>query len=125
MYKKIKYSCVGQGVLRASIITMLCVLIYSLITSFTSFGPKVTSVFIVVLTLVSILYGAVYAALRSGNKGWLIGLLVALFYMLILYIVSIFCGKGFALDAGDFIRLLLALAVGSLSGMLAVNINDW
>jgi len=44
--------------------------------------------------------------------------------MLILYIVSIFCGNGFALDAGDFIRLLLALAVGSLSGMLAVNIND-
>ena len=124
MYKKIKYSCIGQGVLRASILTMLCVLIYSLITSFTPSSPKVTSIFIVVLTLVSVLYGAIYATLKTGSMGWLVGLLVSLFYMLILYIVSVFCGKGFGLDVGDFIRLLLALAVGSLSGMLAVNIKD-
>ena len=124
MYKKIKYSCMGQGVLRASILTMLCVLIYSLITSFTPASPKVTSIFIVVLTLVSVLYGAIFATLKTGSMGWLVGLLVSLFYMLILYIVSVFCGKGFGLDAGDFIRLLLALAVGALSGMLAVNIKD-
>jgi len=124
MYKKIKYSFIGQGVLRASILTMLCVLIYSLITSFTPSSPKVTSIFIVVLTLVSVLYGAIYATLKTGSMGWLVGLLVSLFYMLILYIVSVFCGKGFGLDVGDFIRLLLALAVGSLSGMLAVNIKD-
>ncbi|MEG0773213.1 TIGR04086 family membrane protein [Clostridium sp.] len=124
MYKKIKYACVGQGVLRASIVTMLCVLVYSLITSFTPSSPKVTSAFIVVLTLVSVLYGTVFATLKSGNKGWLIGLLVAFFYMLILYIVSVLCGNGFGIDAGDLIRLLLALAVGSLSGMLAVNLSD-
>jgi putative membrane protein (TIGR04086 family) len=124
MYKKIKYACIGQGVLRASIITMLCVLVYSLITSFTPSSPKVTSAFIVVLTLVSVLYGTVFATLKSGNKGWLIGLLVAFFYMLILYIVSVLCGNGFGIDAGDLIRLLLALAVGSLSGMLAVNLSD-
>jgi len=124
MYKKIKYSFIGQGVLRASILTMLCVLIYSLITAFTPSSPKVTSIFIVVLTLVSVLYGAIYATLKTGSMGWLVGLLVSLFYMLILYIVSVFCGKGFGLDVGDFIRLLLALAVGSLSGMLAVNIKD-
>jgi putative membrane protein (TIGR04086 family) len=124
MYKKLKYACIGQGVLRASIVTMLSVLIYSLITSFTPSGPRVTSAFIVVLTLVSVLYGTVFATLKSGNKGWLIGLLVAFFYMLILYIVSVLCGKGFGVDAGDLIRLLLALAVGSLSGMLAVNLSD-
>lgn len=124
MYKKLKYACIGQGVLRASIITMLCVLIYSLITSFAPSSPKVTSAFIVILTLVSVLYGTIFATLKSGNKGWLIGLLVALFYMLILYIVSVLCGNGFGVDAGDLIRLLLALAVGSLSGMLAVNLSD-
>ncbi|EQB86865.1 putative membrane protein (TIGR04086 family) [Clostridium punense] len=124
MYKKLKYSCVGQGVLRASIVTMLCVLIYSLVTAFTPFSPKVTSAFIVVLTLVSVLYGSVYATLQSGSKGWLIGLLVAVFYMLILYIVSVLCGKGFGVDGGDFIRLLLAMAVGSLSGMLAINLEN-
>lgn len=122
MYKKIKFSSVGQGVLRAAILTMVCILIYSVILTSFSLSANVTSVFITVLTLASVMYGAIYASLKNGDRGWLIGIMVALIYMVILYIVYILCGNGLALGAGDLLRLLLALIVGTLSGMLAVNL---
>lgn len=122
MYKKIKYSAIGFGVLRAVILTLLFVLIYSLITSFLSPSDKVTSVALVIGTLISVVYGSIYATIKNGSKGWLVGLLVAFFYMLILYIVSLIFGRELAFGAKDVIRLLLALASGSLSGMLGVNL---
>lgn len=122
MYNKFQYPCVIQGIIRASIATVLCIIIYAVLISFVPLGDKVTSVFIVVTTLLSVMYGAIYATLKIGNKGWLVGLLVAFFYMLILYIVSIICGKGFAIDIKDFVRFSLALFVGTLSGMLGINL---
>ncbi len=122
MYNKFQYPCVIQGVIRASISTVLCIIIYAILISFVPLGDKATSVFIVVVTLLSVMYGSIYATLKMGNKGWLVGLLVALFYMLILYIVSIICGKGFAIDIKDFVRFSLALIVGTLSGMLGINL---
>lgn len=122
MYKKIKFSSVGQGVLRAAIVTMVCILIYSVILTIFSLSASVTSVFITVLTLASVMYGAIFASLKNGDRGWLIGIMVALIYMIILYIVNIICGNGFTLGSGDLLRLLLALIVGTLSGMLAVNL---
>jgi len=122
MYKKFKYSAIGVGVLRASILTVICVLVYSLVTSYFPFSDAVTSVFLVIATLASVVYGAIYATLKMGSKGWLVGLLVAVFYMLILYIVSLCFGNDLALGGKDVVRLILALAAGSLSGMLGVNL---
>ncbi|MEG1255461.1 TIGR04086 family membrane protein [Clostridium sp.] len=122
MYKKFNYSAIGFGVLRASILTIICVLVYSLVTSYFPASDAVTSVFLVVATLASVVYGSIYATLKMGNKGWLVGLLVGLFYMLILYIVSLCFGKDLSLGTKDIVRLILALAAGSLSGMLGVNL---
>lgn len=122
MYKKINYSAIGVGVLRASILTVICVLVYSLVTSYFPFSDTVTSVFLVIATLASVVYGSIYATLKMGSKGWLVGLLVAVFYMLILYIVSLCFGKDLTFGTKDILRLILALFAGSLSGMLGVNL---
>ncbi len=122
MYKKINYSAIGVGVLRASILTIICVLVYSLVTSYFPFSDTVTSVFLVIATLASVVYGSIYATLKMGNKGWLVGLLVAVFYMLILYIVSLCFGKSIGFGTKDILRFILALVAGSLSGMLGVNL---
>lgn len=122
MLKKIKYSCIGHGVLRAFILTMFCLVIYSLIASFISVNTVVTSVFFVVLTTLSILYGTIYATMKAGHNGWLMGILVALFYMLAIFIIGMICGREFAFGIKEFVRLTLALIVGALSGMIAVNL---
>ena len=112
MYKKFNYSAIGFGVLRASVLTILFVLIYSLITSFLTPSDTVTSVVLVIATLLSVAYGSVFAALKIGSKGWLVGLLVAFFYI----------GRELSFQTRDIVRLILALVAGSLSGMLGVNL---
>lgn len=122
MYKKFNYSAIGIGVLRALILTFICIVIYSLITSFWEASPGVTSVIIVVISLLSVVYGTIYATLKMGKNGWLNGLLVAACYMIILYVVSLCAGHGLSFGLKDVIRLILALAAGSLAGMLGVNL---
>ncbi|MEG0133963.1 MAG: TIGR04086 family membrane protein [Clostridium sp.] len=122
MYKKFNYSAIGYGVFRASILTVIFVLVYSLVTAYFPASNTVTSVFLVIATLVSVVYGSIYATLKMGKKGWIVGLLVGLFYMIILYIVSLCFGKEISFGTKDIVRLILALAAGSLSGMLGVNL---
>lgn len=122
MYKKIDFSAIGIGVLRASILTILCAIIYSLIALFFTFSSTATSVFLVIITMLSVVYGTIYATLKMGRNGWLVGLLVAAIYMIILYIVSLIFGNDLAIGIKDVIRLILALAAGTLSGMLGVNL---
>jgi putative membrane protein (TIGR04086 family) len=119
---KIKYSCAAEGVFRAAILTLIVLVTYSIITTYLPASMKITSVFNIIITLVSVLYGAVFAAKKAGEKGWLMGILVAATYMLILYLVK-FVGSGnAAIGMREVIRTALALGIGALSGMLGINL---
>ncbi|MCD2345324.1 TIGR04086 family membrane protein [Clostridium guangxiense] len=110
------------GVLRAFVITLIVILIFAFISTKIHFSDGITNMVIMVSTLISIMYGAIYASKKSGEKGWLNGLLVGILYIVIFYIVSIICGSSSKLEVRDFIRVVLAVLVGTLSGMLGINI---
>ncbi len=122
MEKKLKYSCAGEGVFRAAILTLIILVIYSIITTYLPASMKVTSVFYIVITLLSVLYGSVFAAKKAGEKGWLMGLMVAVTYMLVLYLVKVCGGGSAAIGMREVIRTALALGIGTLSGMLGINL---
>jgi len=119
---KIKYSYAAQGVFRAAILTLIVLVIYSAITSYMPASMRVTSVFYIVLTLVSVLYGSLFAAKKAGEKGWLMGIIVAATYMLVLYLIKVVGGGETAIGMREVIRASLALGIGALSGMLGINI---
>ncbi|MDP4143974.1 MAG: TIGR04086 family membrane protein [Bacillota bacterium] len=120
--KRNLYVSVGEGVLRAFILTLAVLLIYAFILNFKDLEESTTSMVILVATLVSVMYGAIYASRKSGQKGWLNGMLVALLYMLLFYLVTVL-GHGYAaITMGRVIKLILALIVGVLSGMLGINL---
>jgi len=122
MENKLKYSCAGEGVFRAAILTLIILVIYSIITTYVPASMKVTSVFYIVITLVSVLYGSVFAAKKAGEKGWLMGLLVAVTYMLVLYLVKVVGGGSTDIGMREVTRTALALGIGALSGMLGINL---
>ena len=122
MGNKIKYSYAAQGVFRAAILTLIVLVIYSAITSYMPASMRVTSVFYIVLTLVSVLYGSLFAAKKAGEKGWLMGIIVAATYMLVLYLIKVVGGGETAIGMREVIRASLALGIGALSGMLGINI---
>ena len=122
MRNKIKYSCAAEGVFRAAILTLIMLVIYSIVTSYVPASLKVTSVFYIVITLLSVLYGSIFAAKKSGEKGWLMGLTVAATYMVVLYLVKVIGGGSAAIGMKEVVRTSLALGVGAFSGMLGINI---
>ncbi|MBU3198882.1 TIGR04086 family membrane protein [Clostridium estertheticum] len=122
MANKKKYSYAGEGVFRASILTLIILVIYSIVTTVLPASMKVTSVFYIVITLVSVLYGSIFAAKKAGEKGWLMGIMVAATYMLVLYLVKVFGGGSAAIGMREIVRTSLALGIGTLSGMLGINL---
>ena len=122
MENKKKYSYAGEGVFRASILTLIILVIYSIVTTVLPASMKVTSVFYIVITLVSVLYGSIFAAKKAGEKGWLMGIMVAAAYMVVLYLVKVFGGGSAAIGMREIVRTSLALGIGTLSGMLGINL---
>lgn len=113
----------GEGLFRSFILTMILLIILSIILTLASLSDKVANVATSVLTMVSIVYGAAYSAKKAKRKGWVLGILTALTYMIIIYIVAVLRGRGFALEGKDFVRIAFALAIGTLSGMLGINLQ--
>ena len=122
MKNKMKYSCVGEGVFRAAILTLIMLVVYSIVTSYVPASLKVTSVFYIIITLLSVLYGSIFAAKKSGEKGWLMGISVAATYMVVLYLVKVVGGGSAAIGMKEVVRTSLALGVGAFSGMLGINL---
>jgi putative membrane protein (TIGR04086 family) len=116
------YTKVGRGVFRAALLTVILLMIFSIIASFTDLSVKTANVYILVVTCLSVVYGAIYAAKKNNKNGWLVGILVALIYMVILHIISGLFFGDFSFETKDFLRFLLAVLVGALSGMLGINI---
>ncbi len=116
-----KYVYIGKGVLRGCVLTIIIAFILALIQTFSSIGESALSVCILITSMISIIYGCVYATKKINSKGWLVGLLVAVLYMIIVYIAAVIGGKD-VLAIKDLWRVLLALITGTLAGMLGINL---
>lgn len=113
---------VTKGVLRAAVITTILLVIYAIIMTFTDVSKQVTSVYYLLVTCLSVIYGAIYSAKKNNKNGWLVGMLVAFLYMLLLYIISAVIFKDVSLGTKELLRMAIAVMVGALSGMLGINI---
>lgn len=122
MEKNNIYLPAAEGVLRGFIITVVLLLIFAVIMTFTEVSERVSSIFYLVTTILSIMYGSIYAVRKIKKRGWLIGILVTILYLLVLYIVSIVSGNSSVIGADRINRFLIALVVGALSGMIGINL---
>ena len=115
------YSNCLKGVFRAFAITVIALFVLAIITNFTDVSDGVKSSTLLIISLISVVYGAIYAARKNGKNGWINGMMVALFYMTIFYLLAGIAGRGFAFNYRDILRVVIALISGTLSGMLGIN----
>jgi putative membrane protein (TIGR04086 family) len=120
--KSISYFVAAEGVLRGFIITVVLLLIFAVAMTFTEISETVSSVFYLVTTLLSIIYGTVYAVKKIKRRGFLIGIIVTILYLIVLYIVSVISGNSSVIGYNRAARFSLALVVGALSGIIARNL---
>ncbi|EDK35148.1 TIGR04086 family membrane protein [Clostridium kluyveri] len=122
MEKNNNYLPAVEGVLRGFIITVILLLIFAVVMTFVEVSSRASYIFYLITTILSIMYASIYAVRKIGKKGWLIGILVTLLYLSILYIVSIISGNSMVMGADGFARVLLAIIVGALSGIIGINL---
>ncbi|NLM34269.1 MAG: TIGR04086 family membrane protein [Clostridiales bacterium] len=122
MEQKAFFTKISMGVLRSVLITIALLIIFSIIMTFKEVNTQFISVYYVIATCLSVVYGAIYSARKNNKNGWLVGILVAVFYMLLIYILSALLFKNISFGTTELLRLLIAILVGALSGMLGINI---
>lgn len=120
--QKIYMKNILKGLLRSVLLTFIFILILTGITMLIEVNNNIISSLSIIFTMLSIIFGVVYATRQNNKKGWLIGLIISILYMLIIYIANFLLNGAILFDIVLIVKFFIAIAIGILSGMLAINV---
>lgn len=103
------------------IITLIGLLVYSIILSYTSVTETTMPVTIIIISAISILIGSTLSTSNIKKNGILNGILVGGIYIAILYILSSLITGNFSLNVNSIIMIIASVLTGALGGIIGVN----
>jgi putative membrane protein (TIGR04086 family) len=111
-----------RGTVLALVISLLVCLLLSLVLFLTPVSERVVPYAVYITSIFSIIIGSAYAAKRIQSKGWLNGGLTGLTFVVILLILTKVFGLEIDVNLHLFTKLLLAFVLGSIGGILGLNL---
>lgn len=112
-----------KGVGIAFISTIILLIIFSAILTFTNINENVINPVIITVTGISVLIGSSTANNKIKKNGLLNGALVGAIYILIIYIISSLLNWRFGLNLQSLIMIVVGMIFGMLGGIIGVNKN--
>lgn len=116
------FKSVIKGTVGTIILSFIGITILSMLMTKLVFSKNIFNMAYVIISLCSLSLGAIIGAKKNEAKGWLVGFGIAICYYIILFIVSSFFSGQITFKLFDFTKLIIALAVGTLAGMLGINL---
>ena len=113
-----------KGSILSIILTIICLLIFSLILAYTNIPEKKMIPVITAVTAISILAGSIISVSKIEKKGIINGTLVGLIYILTIYIISSIAKGNFEITINSIILIASAIIAGMLGGIIGVNIKN-
>ena len=113
------FKCVLKGTVGTLLFTFSGIVVLSFLMT-----KLVFNVLYLVISLISLAFGAMIAAKKKQSKGLLVGFGVTVFYSVIIYIVCLIINGGFSFNMFELFKLVAALIVGGLGGVLGVNMQE-
>lgn len=110
-----------KGVGIALLITLISLLIFSIILTYTNIEEKTISPVIMIITAISILIGSSIENTKIKKNGLINGGIIGGIYILILYVVSSILNWKFSLNINSVIMIVAAIIFGILGGIIGVN----
>ena len=110
-----------KGVGISIIVTLIALLIFSLILTYTNVGENTIAPVVIVVTALSILCGSSISTKNIKKNGMINGGLIGLVYLLILYMISSILNWKFSLNIQSLIMILVGTAFGIFGGIIGVN----
>ena len=101
--------------------TLILLLIFSAILTYTNVSEEWIQPVIIVLTSISILIGSSIGSLKLRKNGIINGAAVGLIYFIIIYLISSTISKNFAINTQMIITILSGTVFGIVGGIIGVN----
>jgi len=115
------YKKILKGTFLAVLLSIIFMFILAIVVYFANLQERTVSAMVFLASAVAVFLGAFFLARNIESKGLLNGLLLAVFYFVILLILSLAVNKGITLSLSNFLRLISCLASGALGGVLGIN----
>lgn len=112
----------AKGIVLSYIITIILILIFSLLLTFTSIKESRITLLNTVVMISSVTAGSIYMSRRTKEQGWINGGLIGLAYYLILIILGFLFLKPMVIDIFSLSKFLMAVITGVIGGMIGINI---
>ena len=110
-----------KGIGISLITTLVFLIIFALILTYTQVEEKTINPVIVVITPLSILIGSSIVNIKIKKNGLINGAIIGGAYMLIIYLISSILNWKFGLNAQSIIMIVVGVIFGILGGILGVN----
>lgn len=103
------------------IITLIGLLVYSIILSYTSVSESTIPTIVIIITAISILIGSTISTSNIKKNGIINGMFVGLIYIAIIYLLSSIVTGNFLLNITSIIMIIASVLTGALGGIIGVN----
>lgn len=117
--KQIINICKGTGI--SLISTIIFLIIFSVILTFTNVPESTINPVIIVITSISILIGSSIGNIKIKKNGLINGAVIGGLYMLIIYFISSILNWKFGLDIQSIIFIVIGIIFGIFGGIIGVN----
>lgn len=117
----INFKNILKGVLISLISTLILLLVYSIILTYTSIGENTIGPVVIIITAISILIGSSIGSFKINKKGILNGALIGGIYFFIVYLISSLINMQFSMNFMSIILISVGIIFGILGGIIGVN----
>lgn len=112
-----------KSVFLSYVLSIVLLAIFAIILTYTSFPESSISMVVMIVSIISILYAAKMSAGKVKSRGWLAGATTGLFYMVILYLISLIFIQRPVFDIQVLKVFGIGILVGAVGGVIGINLK--
>ena len=116
-----KIISIAKGTVVALITTIILLVIFAAILTYTNVSESTIDPVIIVITAISILIGSSIGNMKIRRNGILNGALIGGIYIVTIYLISSILNRNFGLNLQSIIMIVVGMIFGVLGGIIGVN----
>ena len=110
-----------KGVGISLISTVIMLIIFYIILTYTSINENVINPVIMIITAISVLMGSSIGNIKIRKNGLINGGMIGFIYILLIYLISSILNWRFSLNIQSLIMIIVGIIFGILGGIIGVN----
>lgn len=112
---------IGKGVLISLLFTIIFLIIFSTLLTYTNISEKLITPVIIVITAISIFIGSTIGNLKMNKNGLINGGAIGGIYLISIYVISSIISQNFTLNMQSLIMIIIGIICGMFGGIIGVN----